>query len=97
MDAAARGELLGRYWQDLDFNDDNTAWFDKVRALCRDLGYAVKPKDYKKNPDQYRGSIVEVSNTIRIAVTGRANSPDLWRASQLLGPQRVEARLKKFM
>ena len=78
VDAAARAEIIKAYLEAVDYSDDNSAWFDKVRDICTDLGYAAKPKDFKKHPEDYRGSIVDVSNTIRVALTGRANSPDLW-------------------
>lgn len=94
IDAAARREILSRYLETLDFADDNSAWFAKVRLICEELGFALQPKKYKKNPELYRGSIVDVSNTIRVAVTGRANSPDLWEISQALGEARTRRRLQ---
>ena len=59
------------------------------------MGYAVKPKDYKKNPDQYKGHVGHLSNCIRIALTGRSNSPDLWTIQQIMGKEQVFARLDK--
>lgn len=96
-DAAARAEIVREYLAAVDYSDDNTAWFDKVRDLCGRLGYAAKPKDFKKHPEDYRGSIVDVSNTIRVALTGRANSPDLWQVSQLLGEETCRRRLEKLL
>lgn len=94
VDAAARREILARYLQTLDFRDDNSQWFAKVREICAALNYAPQPKKYKQNPELYRGSIVDVSNTIRVAITGRRNSPDLWEISQTLGEQRCRARIQ---
>ena len=93
-DEAARAEIIREYLAGLDFSDDNEAWFAKVKELTARLGYAVKPKDYKKHPEEYRGSIVDVSNTIRVAVTGRTNSPDLWQISLLLGEETCRRRLE---
>ena len=59
------------------------------------MGYAVKPKDHKKNPDLYKGHVGHVSGVIRIAITGRANSPDLWTIQQIMGKERVEKRIRK--
>ena len=95
VDVAARAEIIKAYLEAVDYSDDNSAWFDKVREICTRLGYAAKPKDFKKHPEDYRGSIVDVSNTIRVALTGRANSPDLWQVSQLLGEEACRRRLEK--
>lgn len=97
IDPQMRREILQRYLQTLDFADDNEQWFGKVRVICEELGFALQPKKYKKNPELYRGSIVDVSNTIRIAVTGRSNSPDLWEISQTLGKERTLRRLLAAM
>lgn len=95
IDQEMRREILTAYLKTLDFADDNSAWFAKVKDIAQKKGFALKPKDYKKNPDQYPGSIVDVSNVIRVAITGRQNSPDLWEISQALGEKRVRARIKK--
>jgi len=95
--AEDRKEILKRYIAGYDPADDNSAWFEKVRVICADLGYAVKPKDFKKNPDQFKGHIGHVSGVIRVAVTGRANSPDLWMIQQIMGPAMVASRINKAM
>jgi len=97
VDAAMRKEILQRYLDGLDFADDNDTWFGKVRAICEELNFALQPKKYKKNPELYAGSIVDVSNTIRVATTGRSNSPDLWQISCALGEERCKARIKAAM
>jgi glutamyl-tRNA synthetase len=88
-------EIFRRYKEGYSEADDNSAWFEKIRAITADLGYAVKPKDYKKNPNQYKGHVGHVSNCIRIALTGRGNSPDLWTIQQIMGKEQVFARLDK--
>ena len=88
-------EIFRRYKEGYNEADDNSAWFEKIRAITADLGYAGKPKDYKKNPDQYKGHVGHVSNCIRIALTGRSNSPDLWTIQQIMGKEQVFARLDK--
>ena len=95
--AEDRNEILRRYLEGYDPSDDNSAWFEKVRVICADMGYAVKPKDFKKNPDQFKGHIGHVSGVIRVAVTGRANSPDLWMIQQIMGPQMVASRISRAM
>jgi len=95
VSAEDRREILCRYAQSYDPADDNSAWFEKVRGITADMGYAVKPKDYKKNPDAYKGHVGHVSGVIRIAITGRANSPDLWTIQQIMGREKTLARIAK--
>lgn len=90
-------EIFRRYLAIYDENDDNTEWFGKVRAIAEDMGYALKPKDYKKNPEEYKGHIGHVSNVIRIAITGRASSPDLWMVQQIMGPEMVKIRIAEAL
>lgn len=92
-----RREILARYLGTYDHSDDNAAWFQKVRDIAGALNYAVKPKDYKKNPDQYKGSITDVSNVIRVAVVGRTNSPDLWEICHILGEENMRKRIQAAM
>lgn len=73
--------------------DDGDTWFEKVRELGSALGFAAKPKDYKKNPDQYKGHVGDVSQVIRLAITGRTNSPDLCSVMQILGEETCQKRL----
>lgn len=87
--------ILRLYLDTYDHNDDNSAWFDKIRNIATDLGYAGKPKDYKKNPDDFKGHVGHVSTVIRIAIMGRSNSPDIWAIQQILGEDKVRNRLLK--
>jgi glutamyl-tRNA synthetase len=95
VSAEDRREILSRYIAGYDPSDDNEVWFGKVKAITEALGYAVKPKDHKKNPGMYKGHVGHVSGVIRIAVTGRANSPDLWTVQQIMGEDTVRARIEK--
>ncbi|MBQ1888522.1 MAG: glutamate--tRNA ligase [Firmicutes bacterium] len=97
VSAEDRREILRRYIEGYDPADDNQAWFEKIRGITADMGYAVKPKDFKKDPDMYKGHVGHVSGVIRIAVTGRASSPDLWTVQQIMGPDMVRSRIEKAM
>ena len=85
--------ILTEYLKNYDYNDDNDAWFAKVRNLAQDLGFAAKPKDFKKNPDLYKGHVGHVSGVIRIALTGRTNAPDLWEVQQIIGVEELTRRI----
>ena len=90
-------EILSRYLDTYDHSDDQSAWFEKIRTITSDLGYAVKPKDYKKHPDEYKGSVAHVSTVIRIAVMGRSQSPDVWSIQQILGEDKVRSRISQLI
>ena len=90
-------EILKRYLETYDHSDDQSQWFEKIRTITADMGYAVKPKDYKKHPEEYKGSVAHVSTVIRIAVMGRSQSPDVWTIQQILGEDRVRARISELI
>ncbi|MBP3899007.1 MAG: glutamate--tRNA ligase [Mogibacterium sp.] len=93
-EAAADAEaILKAYLEGYDHSDDNEQWFGKIRDIAVSLGYAAKPKDYKKNPDAYKGHVGHVSTVIRIALMGRAQSPDVWAIQQIMGEEMVRARI----
>ena len=88
--------IIEKYLETYDHSDDNETWFNKIRAITDELGYAVKPKDYKKHPEEYKGHVGHVSTVIRVALMGRQQSPDIWEIQQILGEERTRARLEKF-
>lgn len=89
-----RKTILQKYMETYDHNDDQSTWFSKVRALGEELGYAPQPKLYKKNPEMYKGHVGDVSGVIRVAITGRTNSPDIWCVQQVLGEKRSMERIR---
>ena len=89
--------IIEKYLATYDHKDDQEVWFGKIRQIADELGYAVKPKDFKKNPDQYKGHVGHVSTVIRVALMGRQQSPDVWEIQQILGEERTRARLAKFV
>lgn len=90
-------DFFKKYLETYDHSDDSSAWFDKVKSITEQLGFAVKPKDFKKNPDAYKGSIVHITNMLRIALTGHANAPDIWEVSHVLGEDIVRKRLERWV
>ncbi len=79
-----------------NIQDDKQVWFDKLKDLAEEFGYAREVKEYKENPDKYEAHVGDVSTVIRIAVTGRANTPDLYAIMQVLGKDTVLKRLNSF-
>lgn len=90
-------EILKRYLATYDHSDDQSQWFEKIREITADLGYAVKPKDYKKHPEDYKGSVAHVSTAIRIAIVGRSQSPDVWEIQQILGEEETKRRINALI
>ncbi len=89
-----RKEIIDRYLSGYNHSDDNSEWFQKIRDITEDMGYAAKPKDYKKNPEMYKGSITDVSNVIRVALTGKTSSPDLWEICHIIGEDSMRRRIE---
>ena len=96
-EAGDTAAILTKYLETYDHSDDQETWFNKIRTITEELGYAVKPKDFKKNPDQYKGHVGHVSTVIRVALMGRQQSPDVWEIQQILGEERTRERLQKFI
>ena len=93
-DAAA---ICRRFAETYDPADDQPAWFAKIKQIAADLGYAPETKLYKKDPSAYKGHVGDVSMVLRIAVTGRQNSPDLFEVMHILGCERTIARLSAMI
>lgn len=91
-DAAAIAQAYSAVY---DPQADKAAWFDAIKALCPSLGFCPEVKEYKKHPEGWKGHAGDVSTVLRIAVTGRRNTPDLCAIMRLLGRERVTERLKK--
>ncbi len=73
--------------------DSQEEWFEKIRGMSEELGYAKAPKIYKKDPESYKGHVGDVSTIIRVAVTGRKNTPDMHQILKVLGKDEVIKRL----
>lgn len=91
-DAAA---FLKSYKEVYNEQDDRQQWFDRIKSLCPALGFVSETKEYRQNPEKYRGSAGDLSTVLRIAVTGRRNTPDLCSIMQVLGKERCLARIDK--
>ena len=85
--------ILTTYLEIYDPADDKDTWFAKIKDMCEPLGFTPNVKEYKKNPDAYKGHVGDVSGVIRMAVTSRSNTPDLCAIMQLLGKDEVATRI----
>jgi len=78
-----------------DENDDKQTWFDKIKALAVEMGYAGEVKEFKANPDMYKAHVGDVSTVLRIALTARTNTPDMYEIMQVLGKDVIAKRFEK--
>ena len=97
MDMPHFSEILKDYLDGLDLEVEQSVWFDRVRQIAGKYNYAIRPKDFKNNPSQYNGSIVEVSTFIRLALTGRKDSPDIFEISKFIGIDEVKNRITRLI
>lgn len=87
--------ILEKYKTMYDENADNQAWFDTLKDLAGELGFAREVKEYKQNPEAFKGHVGDVSNVLRVAVTGRTKSPDLCSIMKTLGKEKVVERIER--
>ena len=76
-----------------DVADDQEAWFGKLKAAAAACGFAADSRDFKANPAKYKGNVADYARIIRVLLTGRNRTPDLWTIMQVMGAGRVGARL----
>ena len=88
---------LSSFIDSFDINDDMNTWFEKIKALGEGLGYTSDMKAYKADPSAYKGNVADISMFIRLAVTGKLNSPDMYSVMQILGKERVIARIENMI
>ncbi|MDD3239482.1 MAG: glutamate--tRNA ligase [Lachnospira sp.] len=89
--------VLNEYLAMYNHDDDNSQWFDKLKAIADKLGFASDMKAYKANPENFKGSVSDIAEIVRIAVTGMANSPDLWTIVHVMGEEQMKDKIQKAM
>jgi glutamyl-tRNA synthetase len=81
------------FLESFDESDDMNVWFDKIKAVATANGYTTDMKAYKADPDAFKGNVADVSMFLRLAVTGKVNSPDMYSVMQILGKEKVTERI----
>lgn len=76
-----------------DASFDKDTWFNKMKEAAEEMGYCANMKEYKLNPDNYKGSIADFSMIIRVALTTKTTTPDLYEIMKLLGTDRIKERI----
>ncbi len=85
--------VLEKYLAVYDSADDSNGWFNKVKAITEEIGFTTDMKAYKANPDAFPGTVADVSTMLRVAITGKQNSPDLYTVTRILGEARMTERV----
>ena len=83
---------IEKYYDD---NDDKDTWFEKIKELAGEMGYAKEVKEFKANPDKYEAHVGDVSTVLRVALTSRTNTPDMYEIMKILGKDRIKERFEK--
>ena len=89
--------VLEKFLDSYDPADDAAQWFDKVKVITESIGFTSDMKAYKADPDAFPGTVADVSGFLRLAVTGKQNSPDLYTVMQILGQERSCQRIRKVL
>lgn len=97
LDEDTVSKILKSYLAKYDHNDDNSVWFNKLKEIADEHGFASDMKAYKANPENFKGNVSDIAEAVRIAVTGRANTPDLWTIVHIMGEEQMTERIKKHI
>lgn len=97
LDEDMVSKILKSYLAKYDHNDDNSVWFNKLKEIADEHGFASDMKAYKANPENFKGNVSDIAEAVRIAVTGRANTPDLWTIVHIMGEDQMTERIKKHI
>ncbi|MBM7836376.1 glutamate--tRNA ligase [Clostridium sardiniense] len=89
--------IIESYAKAYNFNTDQETWFEELKTLAVELGYATNRKEYKKNPENFKGMVSDVAGAVRAALTHRTNTPDLYTIMQIMGEEKVRERFNKFI
>ena len=90
-------KVINEYIKSYDENADKQAWFDTMKDVAEKCGYAREVKEYKAEPEKWPGHVGDISTVIRVTLTGRRNTPDLYEIMQVLGKEEVIKRLENFI
>ena len=89
-------KILKTYMEKYFNITDKEAWFNNIKTLTDELGYCSNMKEYKENPDKYKGSVADISKVIRVALTTKSRTPDLYEIMKLLGKDRIKERITEI-
>ena len=89
-------KILNAYLEVYSEDDDKETWFEKIKELCDKFGYASNMRDYKENPENFKGNVADVSTILRVALTTKHQTPDLYEIMKLIGAERMKQRYESI-
>ena len=89
-------KILNLYMDKYFDVSDKEVWFNNIKLLSDELGYASNMKEYKENPDNFKGNVADISTVLRVAITSKSMTPDLYEIMRLLGKDKINERIKNF-
>lgn len=96
LDEDMVSDILKTYLSKYDHNDDNSAWFNKLKEIAESMVLHLI-EGIQGNPESFRGNVSDIAEVVRIAVTGRANTPDLWTIVHIMGEEQMKERIQKYI
>ena len=96
-DNAQVREILEKYLASYDHAADNNGWVNNVKAIADECGFASDMKAYKANPENFKGSVSDIAEILRITITGASNSPDLWTILHIMGEDKMRERINNML
>ncbi len=97
LDEKEISNILSTYMEKYYNVEDKDSWFNNIKLLADELGYASNMKEYKANPDAFKGNVADVATVLRVALTSKSQTPDLYEIMKLFGKDRVQDRYNKFI
>jgi glutamyl-tRNA synthetase len=97
MDMKEAKRIIETYSKAYNFNSDKETWFEDLKSIGAELGYTANRKEFKSNPESFRGMVADVAAAVRLAITHRANTPDLYTVMQVMGKEKVKERFNRFL
>ena len=94
---AVRTRAIELFLKSYDPNDGRDIWFEKCKKVASEVGFAPDMKQFKAAPGTFPGHVGDITNVLRVALTGSRQSPDLCEVMQVLGLERCRARLERWM
>ena len=85
---------IEKYYQE---ENNQEEWFNQIKLMCDELGYASNMKEYKEHPEQFKGNVADVSTVLRVALTTKTMTPDLYEIMKLLGKDRIQNRFERVI
>jgi len=89
--------VINKFLDSYNVADGQEEWFAKIKQIAVDLGYAADLKTFKQVPDQYKGYVADVAKILRVFLTGKTETPNLYEIIRVMGEKRVKDRLKKAL